>query len=98
MCRHAGSAALSGCPRVTCQHLAKTPVLRRPRPETLDRCAIRIAALSPFFYCEFSGNGLSRPPQGSGAMTDLSGEIPQDDLRNLRLISACTSGLWAFSA
>jgi hypothetical protein len=31
-------------------------------------------------------------------MTDLSGEIPQDDLRNLRLISACTSGLWAFSA
>ena len=31
-------------------------------------------------------------------MTDLSGEIPEDDLRNLRLISACTSGLWAFSA
>ena len=32
-------------------------------------------------------------------MTDLSGEIPQDDLRNLvRVISACTLGLWAFAA
>ena len=32
-------------------------------------------------------------------MTDLSGEIPQDDFRNLvRVISACTLGLWAFAA
>jgi len=44
------------------------------------------------------GNG-QRPPQGA-AMTDRSYEIPQDaDLRNLaRLVSACTLGLWAFSA
>jgi hypothetical protein len=34
------------------------------------------------------------------AMTDRSYEIPKDaDLRNLaRLVSACTLGLWAFSA
>lgn len=33
-------------------------------------------------------------------MTDQSHEIPQDlDLRNLvRVISACTLGLWAFAA
>ena len=33
-------------------------------------------------------------------MTDRSYEIPRDaDLRNLaRLVSACTLGLWAFSA
>jgi hypothetical protein len=32
-------------------------------------------------------------------MTDLSGEIPQGDFRNLvRVISFCTLGLWAFSA
>jgi len=33
-------------------------------------------------------------------MTDRSYEIPQDaDLRNLaRVVSACTLGLWAFSA
>jgi hypothetical protein len=33
-------------------------------------------------------------------MTDQSHEIPQDaDLRNLvRVVSACTLGLWAFAA
>jgi hypothetical protein len=32
-------------------------------------------------------------------MTDLSHEIPQDDLRHLvRVVSACTLGLWAFAA
>jgi hypothetical protein len=39
-----------------------------------------------------------RPPQGAAAMTDQSDEIPQD-LRNLvRVVSACTLGLWAFAA
>jgi len=61
--------------------------------------ATRIAALLPFFYCEFSGNGLVGYRRGAAAMTDLSGEIPRDDLRNLvRVISACTLGLWAFAA
>jgi hypothetical protein len=32
-------------------------------------------------------------------MTDRSHEIPQDDLRILvRVVSACTLGLWAFAA
>jgi hypothetical protein len=32
-------------------------------------------------------------------MTHRSHEITQDDLRNLvRLVSACTLGLWAFAA
>jgi len=32
-------------------------------------------------------------------MTHQSQEIPQDDLRNLvRVVSACTLGLWAFAA
>ena len=32
-------------------------------------------------------------------MTDGSDEISQDDLRNLvRIVSACTLGLWAFAA
>ena len=36
---------------------------------------------------------------GGAAMTHRSHEIPQDDLRNLvRLVSACTIGLWAFAA
>jgi len=36
--------------------------------------------------------------RGTAAMTDRSHEIPQD-LRNLvRLVSACTLGLWAFAA
>jgi hypothetical protein len=40
--------------------------------------------------------GVGRP-QGA-AMTDQSDEVPQD-LRNLvRVISACTLGLWAFAA
>jgi hypothetical protein len=35
---------------------------------------------------------------GAAAMTDRSHEVPQD-LRNLvRLVSACTLGLWAFAA
>ena len=35
---------------------------------------------------------------GVAAMTDQSHEIPQD-LRNLvRVVSACTLGLWAFAA
>ena len=39
-----------------------------------------------------------RPPQGATVMTDRIHEIPQD-LRNLvRVISACTLGLWAFAA
>jgi hypothetical protein len=45
--------------------------------------------------CHFSAtvNGHRR----SGCNDDLSGEIPQDDLRNLvRVISVCTLGLWAF--
>jgi hypothetical protein len=37
--------------------------------------------------------------RGTAAMTDRSHEIPQDDLRNLvRVVSACTLGLWAFAA
>ena len=50
-------------------------------------------------------NGLAilpvtrRPLQGAAAMTDRSDEIPQDDLRILvRVVSACTLGLWAFAA
>jgi hypothetical protein len=41
-----------------------------------------------------------RPPQGAAAMSDRSHELPQDqDLRNLvRVVSACTLGLWAFAA
>jgi len=37
--------------------------------------------------------------QGAAAMTDRTQEIPRDeDFRNLaRLVSACTSGLWAFA-
>ena len=36
--------------------------------------------------------------QGGDCMTDRSDEIPQD-LRNLiRVVSACTLGLWAFAA
>ena len=36
---------------------------------------------------------------GAAAMTDGSDEISQDDLRNLvRVVSACTLGLWAFAA
>ena len=32
-------------------------------------------------------------------MADRSHEISQDDLRNLvRIVSACTLGLWAFAA
>ena len=32
-------------------------------------------------------------------MTDRSHEISEDDLRNLvRVVSACTLGLWAFAA
>ena len=32
-------------------------------------------------------------------MTDPSQEISEDDLRNrVRLVSACTLGLWAFAA
>jgi hypothetical protein len=32
-------------------------------------------------------------------MTDQSHEITQDDLRSLvRMVSACTLGLWAFAA
>ena len=44
-------------------------------------------------------NGLAATA-GGAAMTDRSYEIPKDaDLRNLaRLVSACTLGLWAFSA
>jgi hypothetical protein len=43
-----------------------------------------------------------RPQQllrrGAAKMTDRSDEIPQD-LRNLvRVVSACTLGLWAFAA
>jgi hypothetical protein len=30
-------------------------------------------------------------------MTDRSHEIPQD-VRNVRVVSACTLGLWAFAA
>ncbi len=49
-------------------------------------------------------HGLSKDSRNShrrgAAMTDRSYEIPRDaDLRNLaRLVSACTLGLWAFSA
>ena len=43
-------------------------------------------------------NGLAATAKGA-AMTHRSHEIPQDDLRNLvRVVSACTLGLWAFAA
>jgi hypothetical protein len=44
-------------------------------------------------------NGLAAAA-GGAAMTDRSHEMPQDaDLRNLvRVVSACTLGLWAFAA
>jgi hypothetical protein len=36
---------------------------------------------------------------GVAAMTDRSHDVPQDDLRILvRIVSACTLGLWAFAA
>jgi hypothetical protein len=45
-------------------------------------------------------NGLGGHRRGAAAMTDRSHELPQDqDLRNLvRVVSACTLGLWAFAA
>ena len=61
-------------------------------------------------YCLLLGtygeesHGLSKDSRNGhrrgAAMTDQSYEIPQDaDLRNLaRVVSACTLGLWAFSA
>ena len=61
----------------------------------------------PPIYCRFSSEiaGASilpltqRPQQGAAAMTDRSHEIAQDDLRNLvRVVSACTLGLWSFAA
>jgi len=55
-------------------------------------------------YCPFlgmygeEGNAVAATAEGA-AMTHRSHEIPQDDLRNLvRVISACTLGLWAFAA
>jgi hypothetical protein len=42
--------------------------------------------------------GLAATAGGGCKMTDRSHEIPQD-LRNLvRIVSACTLGLWAFAA
>ena len=64
---------------------------------------IRICCLLLGTYGE-EGHGLSKDSRNGhrrgAAMTDQSYEIPQDaDLRNLsRLVSACTLGLWAFSA
>jgi hypothetical protein len=60
-------------------------------------------------YCRFLGtygeevasprNGLAATAGGAAAMTHRSHEILQDDLRNLvRVVSACTLGLWAFAA
>jgi hypothetical protein len=46
-------------------------------------------------------NGLAATAGGAAAMTDRSHELPQDqdDLRTLvRVVSACTLGLWAFAA
>jgi hypothetical protein len=59
-------------------------------------------------YCLFLGtygedgggprNGLAATA-GAAPMTHRSDEILQDDLRNLvRIVSACTLGLWAFAA
>jgi hypothetical protein len=43
-----------------------------------------------------------RPQQllrrGAAAMTDRSHEIPQDFRILIRVVSACTLGLWAFAA
>jgi hypothetical protein len=40
-----------------------------------------------------------RPPPQGGCMTERSQDIQDADLRNLlRMISACTLGLWAFAA
>ena len=48
--------------------------------------------------CQFSRNRLAATAGGAAAMTDRSHEIPQD-LRNfVRVVSACTLGLWAFAA
>ena len=49
--------------------------------------------------CEFSLNGLAATAGGRLQMTDQSHEIPQEeDLRILlRVVSACTLGLWAFA-
>jgi hypothetical protein len=47
--------------------------------------------------CQFSRNGLAATA-GGAALADRSQEVPQD-LRNLvRVVSACTLGLWAFAA
>jgi hypothetical protein len=39
-----------------------------------------------------------RPPQGAAAMANRSDEIPQDLRILVRVVSACTLGLWAFAA
>jgi hypothetical protein len=59
----------------------------------LARMGTRVTAL-------VSRNGLAATAGGGAAMTDRSYEIPQDaDLRSLvRVVSACTLGLWAFAA
>ena len=52
-------------------------------------------ALATFANSPVTASGHRR---GAAAMTDQSHEIPQD-LRNLvRVVSACTLGLWAFAA
>jgi hypothetical protein len=43
-------------------------------------------------------DGPSNAAQGGGCMTDRSHEIPQDLRIFVRVVSACTLGLWAFAA
>src|SRR5439155_18550934 len=74
------------------------------------RCNSRTAQIPRSSFCLLlgtygkEGEDLSKDSRNGhrrgAAMTDRSYEIPQDaDLRNLaRVVSACTLGLWAFSA
>ena len=68
------------------------------------KCPRAIAIFWAPIY-EGGGNGLRKRAsghrRGRAAMTDRTHEIPQDqvDLRDLvRVVSACTLGLWAFAA
>jgi hypothetical protein len=50
--------------------------------------------------CEEEGDGhrAGGHRRGAAAMTDRSHEIPQDLRILVRVVSACTLGLWAFAA
>ena len=82
-------AAFSTAPALHCELYLKIVI---PRDHLL-----------PFFGHVWGGrwrprNGLAATA-GAASMTHRSDEILQDDLRNLvRIVSACTLGLWAFAA